>query len=189
MPSCAISQCGQVTQEPDGPTGLADSLWSRPYGRCQCCRDLGLSARHHRRVRALLLWCSLSRPGANLHLQARRLVIVRDCPSESVTVRQRPRAHSECDVHHILSRAVGTGGRPAVDAHDQDPRRTTEPARELAGKPAQTGTPTALGQACHVAVHAVTVAVELGDAGMHSVKRLPGQLTSSRSSSTAALRN
>ena len=160
-----------------------------PYGRCQCCRDLGLSARHHRRVRALLLWCSLSRPGANLHLRARRLVIVRDCPSESVTVRQRPRAHTECDVNHILSPGVGTGGRPAVDAHDQDPRRTTEPARELAGKPAQTGTPTALGQACHVAVHAVTIAVELGDAGMHSVKRLPGQLTSSRSSSTAALRN
>ena len=67
--------------------------------------------------------------------------------------------------------------------------RTTEPARELAGKPAQTGTPTALGQACHVAVHAVTVAVELGDAGMHSVKRLPGQLTGSHGSSTAALRN
>jgi hypothetical protein len=55
------------------------------------------------------------------------------------------------------------------------PRRSTEPARELAGKPAQTGTPAALGQACHVAVHAVAVAIELGDAGMHSVKRLPGQ--------------
>lgn len=28
MPSCAISQCGRVTQEADGPTGLAGS-----YGR------------------------------------------------------------------------------------------------------------------------------------------------------------
>jgi len=82
-----------------------------PYGRCQCCRDLGLSARHHRRVRALLLWCSLSRPGANLHLRARRLVIVRDCPSESVTVRQRPRAHTECDVNHICLRVSA----PAAD--------------------------------------------------------------------------
>jgi hypothetical protein len=64
--------------------------------------------------------------------------------------------------------------------------RTTEPARELAGNRRRPGTHNALGQACHVAVHIVTVAVELGDAGMHSVKRLPGQLTGS---STAALRN
>jgi hypothetical protein len=121
MPSCAISQCGRVTQEADGPTGLAGSVWSRPMGAVSAAGDLGLSARHHRRVRALLLWCSLSRPGANLHLRARRLVIVRDCPSESVTVRQRPRAHTECDVNHIVSPGVGTGGRPAGDAHDQDP--------------------------------------------------------------------
>jgi hypothetical protein len=122
MPSCAISQCGRVTQEADGPTGLAGSVWSRPMGAVSAAGDLGLSARHHRRVRALLLWCSLSRPGANLHLRAGRLVIVRDCPSESATVRQRPRAHTECDVNHILPPGVGTGGRPAVDAHDEDPR-------------------------------------------------------------------
>ena len=67
--------------------------------------------------------------------------------------------------------------------------RATEPARELAGNWRRPVTPTAPGQACHVAVHAVTVAVELGDAGMHSVKRLPGQLTGSHGSSTAALRN
>ena len=121
-PRAQLVNVGGSPKRLDGPTGLAGSLWSRPMGAVSAAGDLGLSARHHRRVRALLLWCSLSRPGANLYLRARRLVIVRDCPSESVTVRQRPRAHAECDVNHILSPGVGTGGRPAVDAHDQDPR-------------------------------------------------------------------
>ena len=56
----------------------------------------------------------------------------------------------------------------------KNPGRTTEPAHELAGNRRRPGTLTALGQACHVAVHTVTVAVELGDAGMHSVKPLLG---------------
>ena len=71
----------------------------------------------------------------------------------------------------------------------KNPGRTTEPAHELAGNRRRPGTLTALGQACHVAVHTVTVAVELGDAGMHSVKPLLGQLTGPRGCSSAALQN
>ena len=48
--------------------------------------------------------------------------------------------------------------------------------------------PRPTGQACHVAIHTVTVAVELGDAGMHSVKRLAGQLTGSSTAQSPVLR-